>query len=69
MGKNFTYALIVFLMVAVAIFATVVVSAFNQVGGSGAFVEEDDPRWDCETMGNKLCGPQLPTFSFEVNIS
>jgi hypothetical protein len=20
-------------------------------------IEEDDPRWDCETMGNKVCGP------------
>lgn len=20
-------------------------------------ITEDDPRWDCRTMGNKLCGP------------
>ena len=20
-------------------------------------IAEDDPRWDCETMGNKICGP------------
>ena len=20
-------------------------------------IEEDDPRWDCATMGNKVCGP------------
>ena len=20
-------------------------------------IEEDDPRWDCRTMGNKICGP------------
>lgn len=19
-------------------------------------IEEDDPRWDCHTMGNKICG-------------
>lgn len=19
-------------------------------------IEEDDPRWDCRTMGNKVCG-------------
>ena len=19
-------------------------------------IEEDDPRWDCRTMGNKICG-------------
>ena len=24
----------------------------------GSFVEEDDPRWDCHTMGNRVCGPQ-----------
>jgi hypothetical protein len=21
-------------------------------------IEEDDPRWDCETMGNRVCGPE-----------
>lgn len=21
-------------------------------------VEEDDPRWDCRTMGNRICGPE-----------
>lgn len=20
-------------------------------------ITEDDPRWDCRTMGNKICGP------------
>jgi hypothetical protein len=20
-------------------------------------IEEDDPRWNCKTMGNKVCGP------------
>jgi hypothetical protein len=20
-------------------------------------IEEDDPRWDCWTMGNQICGP------------
>jgi hypothetical protein len=20
-------------------------------------IEEDDPRWDCTTMGNRICGP------------
>lgn len=25
-------------------------------------IEEDDPRWDCHTMGNRICGPtQAPT--------
>jgi hypothetical protein len=22
-------------------------------------VTEDDPRWDCETMGNRICGPTI----------
>ena len=26
--------------------------------GSVGYVEEDDPRWDCATMGNRVCGPQ-----------
>jgi hypothetical protein len=20
-------------------------------------IEEDDPRWNCHTMGNRVCGP------------
>jgi hypothetical protein len=23
----------------------------------GNKITEDDPRWDCRTMGNKICGP------------
>ena len=23
-------------------------------------IEEDDPRWDCATMGNRICGEDLP---------
>lgn len=22
----------------------------------GVVIQEDDPRWDCKTMGNKICG-------------
>lgn len=22
-------------------------------------ITEDDPRWDCQTMGNRVCGPEL----------
>ncbi|UJQ86323.1 hypothetical protein SEA_BONAMASSA_89 [Mycobacterium phage Bonamassa] len=25
--------------------------------GDGIVITEDDPRWDCRTMGNKICGP------------
>lgn len=23
-------------------------------------IQEDDPRWDCRTMGNRICGPLAP---------
>lgn len=23
-------------------------------------IEEDDPRWDCRTMGNRICGEVAP---------
>ena len=23
-------------------------------------ITEDDPRWDCRTMGNQICGPGQP---------
>jgi len=26
----------------------------------GAIIEEDDPRWDCQYMGNHECGPIAP---------
>lgn len=25
----------------------------------GDEITEDDPRWDCRTMGNRICGPGL----------
>ena len=24
---------------------------------SGIIIMEDDPRWDCRVMGNRVCGP------------
>jgi hypothetical protein len=27
----------------------------NRVSGVG--LHEDDPGWDCHTMGNRVCGP------------
>lgn len=26
-------------------------------GDPSGTIFEDDPRWDCETMGNRVCGP------------
>lgn len=30
--------------------------------GVRAPVQEDDPRWDCRTMGNRVCGRPLPPW-------
>lgn len=38
-------------LVALAILATLAVS-----GPAADRIEEDDPRWDCTTMGNRICG-------------
>jgi hypothetical protein len=27
------------------------------LAGCGPAITEDDPRWDCRTMGNLICGP------------
>lgn len=32
-------------------------SSWSDVRDPGERIEEDDPRWDCRTMGNKVCGP------------
>jgi hypothetical protein len=36
-----------------------VASAHESGAGSGAFIPEDAPGWDCATMGNRQCGPSL----------
>lgn len=28
-------------------------------------IVEDDPRWDCRTMGNRQCGPQVPMLDLD----
>ena len=25
-------------------------------------IQEDDPSWDCRTMGNRVCGPTYPAY-------
>ena len=29
-------------------------------------ITEDDPRWDCHTMGNRVCGDQVTKFNQEM---
>lgn len=30
----------------------------HKLDQSAVVIEEDDPRWDCRTMGNRICGPE-----------
>lgn len=36
---------------------TCVPSNFWDTDESAGHIEEDEPGWDCRTMGNKICGP------------
>lgn len=39
-------------------------SAVTQPPAHGAHrITEDDPRWDCRTMGNHTCGAGLPSWA------
>jgi hypothetical protein len=49
----------------VAIAALLALTVASNDAQQSIVIEEDDPRWDCETMGNKLCGPQVPTLILE----
>lgn len=33
------------------------------IAGGSAPIQEDDPGWDCQTMGNQVCGELLPDGS------
>lgn len=53
-----------FIMVALAIALTLLMipdlltaSAPSPSPVGNERIEEDDPRWDCATMGNRICGP------------
>lgn len=43
----------------VALIAFLVV--LSRPSGAQRRIEEDEPGWDCRTMGNRICGP-MPTF-------
>lgn len=48
-------------VVAVLVFAAAltfaVVSYDTPRSSTPTTIYEDDPRWDCHTMGNRICGP------------
>jgi hypothetical protein len=31
---------------------------------TGSTCREDEPCWDCRTMGNQICGPNETSFEF-----
>jgi hypothetical protein len=31
---------------------------YSATDDNGQLIQEDDPRWDCRTMGNRVCGTQ-----------
>ncbi|WP_122497703.1 hypothetical protein [Mycobacterium attenuatum] len=43
------------------VFAGLVIAAstLSPLVTSSGFIPEDDPRWDCGTMGNHVCGPDI----------
>lgn len=45
------------LIIAVAVFVALLVLLMSAHGQQR--ITEDDPRWDCRTMGNKICGKTL----------
>jgi hypothetical protein len=62
---EFIYHIAVLSLLATATFASVTGLVLNLLDDTPAatIIEEDDPRWDCRTMGNQVCGPQLPTLT------
>jgi hypothetical protein len=61
MRKLITIALAVTIGAGVTLGGTGLASAVTQPAPHSAHrITEDDPRWDCRTMGNHVCGTALP---------
>ncbi len=43
-------------MLGAALLAAALTSGCTSAGTS-ATIQEDEPGWDCKTMGNMICGP------------
>lgn len=41
----------------VAVTVALVGTLFLSFPADPGIITEDDPRWDCATMGNRICGP------------
>ena len=59
--KTINRILVIASIAAIVFAATLIASPhfdrFVKVSETPERIEEDDPRWDCQTMGNKVCGP------------
>ncbi|AXN53336.1 hypothetical protein PBI_THONKO_64 [Mycobacterium phage Thonko] len=40
-------------------------SVYDLMLGPPPRIEEDEPGWNCATMGDRNCGPELPTDVFD----
>lgn len=54
MSNRTTLTLVV---TAFIIAATLLAAAYTHTSKASTVCAEDDPCWNCATMGNKLCGP------------
>lgn len=64
MLRRITLAAIVLAMVA-ALLIVNLKPAQIQAQQQTERITEDDPRWDCRTMGNKVCGPNAPKPAYQ----
>lgn len=57
LNRFLTLGIIATLAFTLFIVAVFTVPALRTTPDRAERIEEDDPRWDCATMGNKVCGP------------
>ncbi len=69
MHKLITLTALTLVLVALWVGASIASAAPGHPGAEkirawrqGAVITEDDPRWDCRTMGNLTCGPTEVSF-------
>ena len=55
--RRFTRWVLAILVLALVLWVSHVEYATEAGAQSPARCEEDMPCWDCETMGNRICGP------------
>lgn len=56
MSRLDRFALILCALALLYFGAHVVAASMRPPHAKAHHIEEDDPRWSCETMGNRVCG-------------